>query len=57
MTMTGPHGTFRILSLLAFHSVERDAAGVTIYRDCLVELSDGSRRVYGVRVDLLGPAL
>lgn len=56
--MTGPHGTFTIESLTAYHTVTRHPDGTfTVHRDCVVRTADGVRRLYGIDVDLLESGL
>ena len=43
---------FRVVQITQHWTID---AG-TFYRDCVVELPDGSRRLYGIRDDLLAAA-
>lgn len=43
---------YRVLQVTQHWTIEHG----TYYRDCVVELPDGSRRLYGIRDDLLAGA-
>lgn len=43
---------YRVVQLTQHWTIEHG----TFYRDCVVELPDGSRRLYGIRDDLLARA-
>jgi len=43
---------FRVVQVTQHWTIEEG----TFYRDCVVELEDGSRRLYGIRDDLVAVA-
>lgn len=54
MTLTGPAGPFTIEQLTARHTVTHHGDGTfTVYRDCVVVLGNGARRLYGIPTELL----
>lgn len=56
--MTGPDGLpFHVEQLTARHTITWHADGTrTVYRDCVVRVADGSRRLYGIPVEMLDGA-